>query len=208
MKIRKKSNQSAAITGIGFLLVVVGFSLASFKLHDMHSKIQVQKEILDERIQEIEEKDILIAYKERKLESKSKILSSLMNEINEMGDSTIQVHCRYDQITDDYRNDKYQNFEWTFWITSSVHRMNQIEKVYFTADAANIINKNKASVECSNGFLVRYTHFDCIESVKVIIQYKGGDKETIYYNTCEDFKDFRIIKKEESNKTKPLKVLL
>ena len=199
--IRSRSKRTALISLVSFTFVASAIGIAVFGLHSLQSKVELREAILQKKTIEITEKDSLIAKRERNIESKGKILNSLMQEINEMGDSTITIECKFErnEMPD---SEGRSTYDWSIWLKSSVHRLNQIEKVYYQANVPGIGHRNKASVERTNGFLIRFKYYDCLESVRVTIQYHGGNLQIIYMNACDRFGGFNFehyqVRKENS----------
>lgn len=190
--IKKKSNNNAVISIVVFLLVAGAISTAVFGLYSFKQQLQRKEAILEEKDQMIAKKDSAITFKDQMIETKAKILYSLHEEINELGDSTINIQCSFRKLTDEYDPDGRQLWHWNIWLKGSVHRLNQINKVYYKAQGAQLEHQNRASVERSNGFLVSYEYFNCLESIRVTIQFDGGNTELLYLNVCERFKGFQV----------------
>ena len=190
-KIKYNSQKNALISIISFSLFAVAIGIAVFGLYSLQSKVERKEMVLKQKEKEIAAKDTIIAFKEKRIESKAKVLNSLMQEINEMGDSTIYIECKFEK-NDMPDNKGRATYDWSVWIRSSIHRLNQIEKVYYQANVEGIGRRHRASVERSNAFLVEFTYFDCLESVRVTLQYKGGEVQIIYFNSCERFNGFNF----------------
>jgi len=202
--IKRRSNNNAIISLVVFLLIAAGMFVSIFGLYSFKKELQRKDEILEEKDLAIAKKDSLMIKQDNLLESKSSILHSLQQEINEYGDSSITVQVKFQKVEGVYNSDGLQMWDWTIWLKSSVHRLNQINKVYYKAKCENMTHPYRASVERSNSYLVHYRHFDCLESVRITIQYEDGKEEAIYLNSCERFQGFKVEQFQSTKKESSL----
>lgn len=190
--IKKKSNHNAISAVIVFAFIALGLSVAMFAMYSFKQELAHKDQILDKKDQMIADKDSTLSRREKEIYSKTVILHSLQQEINELGDSTLTIEISFRKEDGEIDQNGCQLWDWNIWLTGSVHRLNQIDKVYYKVQGVKMGHSNRASTERTNGFLVRYTHHDCLESIKITIQYEGGDMEILYANACERFNGFQV----------------
>lgn len=194
--IKKRSNNTALISLIVFALIASAIGVAMFGLYAYNKEVEKRDKVISHKNQIIADQDNTIAFNKKLINSKTQILHSLQQEINELGDSTISIQCSFSKLNGEIDDNGCQMWGWNIWLTGSVHRLNQIEKVYYKVQGSKMKHVNRASVERTNGFLVYYQHHDCLESVKITIQYEGGKMEVLFLNSCERFKGFQVERYE------------
>jgi hypothetical protein len=174
-ELKKRSRQAAIISLSGFLIVILVFVAASFKLYDLDAEIEVKK-------LEIKEKDITIGVK---LDT----IRLLNDEINLLKDPTIKplAHViKLDGISYEQPSTgkKYQLYDFTIWITSSQITLNKIKSVNYYTPVKSILQKNKLSVNRSNSFVVSYRGWGCTD-IKITVTYEDGEVEEKEFDMCE-----------------------
>jgi hypothetical protein len=176
--LKKRSRQGAMISSIGFLIIILSFVFASWKLKNMNDII-VSKAI------EISTLDSTITRQNGEIESKQKLVNDLVAEINKLRNPAIQPKVRAVEIPGLFDPQNRQIFDFTLWITSSQFTLNRISKVSYYFENATYLLKERESKDNSNGFLISYRGWGCLSVVKIMVEYENGEKETLYFNMCD-----------------------
>lgn len=175
--IKKRSRQAAFISSIGFLIIIFAFAFASWQLKRLNSAVAAKNK-------EISTLDSLIENRNRDINAKKVLIDTLISEINKLKDPKIQPKTRAIPIPGTFDSKKRQIYDFTVWITSSQHTLNRISKVNYQFGHDTFILRSRESSDNSNSFLVSYRGWGCLSIVKIIVEYRDGANEVLYFDMC------------------------
>lgn len=176
--LKKRSRQGAMISLIGFLIIILSFVFASWKLKSMNDVIAL-------KAIQISTLDSTITKQNSEIEAKQKLVDDLVAEINKLRNPAIQPKVSAVEIPGVFDAQKRQIFDFTLWITSSQYTLNRIAKVSYHFENATYLLKDRESKDNSNGFLISYRGWGCLSVIKIEVEYMNGEKETLYFNMCD-----------------------
>src|SRR5210317_1138313 len=107
-KLKKSSRQGAIKSIFGFLIIIAVIVFAGFRLNALNEEI---------------------SQKQAQVNDLTELQDELLEEINRLKDPTIQPHARAKEVPGIFDSQDRQIFDFTVWITSSQHTINQIDKV-------------------------------------------------------------------------------
>jgi len=180
-KLKNQARQGAIISGLGFLVIVIGFIIAGSKLSELNASIA-------EKTKEYQQLDSLNVAISHEIESSQEMIAILVEEINRLKDPSIQVKTNATAIPGLKDPQNRQVFDFNLWVTSSQYTLNRIKKVTYNFHESSFMLKNRESTDGSNGFAVGYRGWGCLTGVAVDVEYDGGETERIYFNMCEALK--------------------
>jgi len=175
--IKKRSRQAAIISSIGFLIIILAFGFASWQLQKLNAAVAAKNK-------EIKALDALIENRNKDIKAKKVLIDTLISEINKLKDPRIQPKVRAVAIPGVFDSQKRQVYDFTVWVTSSQHTLNKISKVSYQFGHDTFILRNRESNDNSNGFLVSYRGWGCLSIVKIIVEYREGNNEVLYFDMC------------------------
>ena len=177
-QLKKKSKQGAIISFSGFLIIILVFVFAAFQLNDLNETIKLKTEKLTDLDSTIFKQSIVI-------EANQLLVNDLVDEINKLRDTIIQPKARAVEIPGIFDSQKRQIYDFTAWITTSQHTLNNIIRVTYKFGHDTFIIIDRVSNDSSNGFLVSYRGWGCLSVVKVTVEYEDAENEVLYFNMCD-----------------------
>jgi cell division protein FtsB len=184
-KLKKRSLQGSLISVIGFVFILIGFVYAGSNLNKLNVDINQKKaeltklDSINKAIEsEIESNKITI-------ENNQTAISELVAEINRLTDPKINVRANSTELKGVLDPSGKQIYDFNIWITSSQNTVNKIKSVSYNFNESSFLMKNRESTDGSNGFSVGYRGWGCLSVVVVIVEYKDGSQEKLYFDMCE-----------------------
>jgi cell division protein FtsX len=178
-RLKKKSQQGAAISAIGFLIIIAGFCFAGFKLNKLNQVIENKKERLVQL-------DSIYTQKELQIAENEQTIAELIDEINQLKDPAIIPKAEAKVVPGVFDSKSNPIYDFTVWITSSQYTLQQIKKVSYQFGHSSFITKNRTSEDASNGYLVSYRGWGCLTMVKILVEFNNNATETLYFNMCDN----------------------
>lgn len=196
-EVKKDSTNRARMTIIGFSLIAGAILFSLFNAFKLEQKNQALREENKEHMRILAIQDSTIKHNDKVIESKAKILNSLMYEVNRLSDTAITVNGTYELLNNYYDEDGRQMYEFKIWLSSSFHHLQKIREVHYKAFKTSMKVNSRSSSRVTNGFLVDFNYFDCFEALKIIILYDDNTDQTLYFDICTLFPDKKFLKYNE-----------
>lgn len=181
-KLKNQARQGAIISGLGFVVILIGFIIAGSKLSELNNSIA-------EKTMEFQLLDSINVAISHEIDTNQEMIAQLIEEINRLKDPTIQVRANATAIPGLRDPQNRQVFDFNLWVTSSQFTLNRIRKVNYNFSESSFMLKNRESTDDTNGFAVGYRGWGCLTAVAVDVEYDDGETERIYFNMCEALKN-------------------
>ena len=183
-EIKRKSRQASFISIIGFLIILIAFIYAALRLDKLNNTIQINKETLSMQ-------DSILTTQNNEIKTKQNLIKDLIEELDKYKDSEITANTKAVKLDGIFMSGR-QIYDFTIWLTAGEETLNFIDNVKYKFNHESFILKERESAESSNGFLVSYRGWGCLQLVEIHIEYKDKEKEVVYFNMCENIRDFEF----------------
>lgn len=166
-KLQKSSYISAALTLMGFVIIVSSLAFS-------YSQIK-EKEIRLNKLTKIE----------KELESKIKRQELRIQEL-EWASSPKAIIAqtkavKLDGVTDPNGR---QIYDFSIWLQVPVMLRDKITRVEYSFDHPSMIKKTRESSEISNGYSVSYRGWGCLTAIDIKVHFQAGEIYWLVFNQC------------------------
>lgn len=166
-KLRRSSYLSAALTVMGFVIIVSSLIFSYTQIREKEARVNELTELEDQLAKKIEEQEALI-------------------KEYEWASSPLAIMAQTKAITLNGIRDPQgrQVYDFSIWLQVPVLLKDKIVKVSYYFDHPTMIKKNRESQEAANGYSVSYRGWGCLSSVIITVSLTDGTIHKLDFNQC------------------------
>ena len=155
------------------------------KLNNLNKEIELKESRIDSLTKiQVEQLDS-IARQTETIEANKVLVKQLSEDLIRLQDPTVKPFTEAKEVPNMLDHKKRQLYDFSIWVNSSNYTLDKISKVSYHFLQGETLQKVREGDNPSNGFLISYRGWGCFPLMRIVVTYKDGTTEDMYFDACE-----------------------